>query len=159
MFRFCAVLGCLPGDGCGPVEQAGGWDEFAHYAERVGLGGGEDLTEQTGPGGGGLAPGVGEHADVDRGHRDADRHLVEPEGGVAGDGDAVVADRGRDEPAGEGVAVDGGGEREAFGVGEGGLDRGERGGWGGSGHRAPPGRAGTGRLGQFRPQRLNRNPP
>ena len=27
-----------------------------------------------------------------------DRHLVEPEGGVAGDGDAVVADRGRDEP-------------------------------------------------------------
>ena len=35
------------------------------------------------------------------------------------------------------------GEGEAFGVGEGGLDRGERGGWGGSGHRAPPGRAGT----------------
>jgi len=83
-------------------------DEFAHHAERVGLGGGEDLTEQTGPGGDRLAPGVGEHADVDRGHRDADRHLVEPEGGVAGDGDAVVADRGRDEPAGEGVAVDGG---------------------------------------------------
>ena len=32
------------------------------------------------------------------------------------------------------------GEREALGVGEGGLDRGERGGWGGSDHRAPPGR-------------------
>ena len=29
------------------------------------------------------------------------------------------------------------------GIGEGGLDRGERGGWGGSGHRAPPGRAET----------------
>src|SRR5580704_4225312 len=36
------------------------------------------------------------------------------------------------------------GEGEPFWIGEGGLDRGERGGWGGSGHRAPPGRAGTG---------------
>ena len=44
-------------------------------------------------------------------------------------------------------------------VSAGGLDCGERGGWGGSGHQAPPGRAGTGRLGQFRPQRLNGNPP
>jgi hypothetical protein len=44
------------------------------------------------------------------------------------------------------------------GVGEGGLDRGERGGWGGSGHRAPPGRAGTGRLGQSRSQRSYGNP-
>jgi hypothetical protein len=35
------------------------------------------------------------------------------------------------------------GEGEPFGVGEGGLDRGERSGWGGSGHRAPPGRAET----------------
>jgi hypothetical protein len=35
------------------------------------------------------------------------------------------------------------GEGEAFGIGEDGLDRGERGGWGGSGHRAPPGRAET----------------
>jgi len=35
------------------------------------------------------------------------------------------------------------GEGEPFGVGEDGLDRGERGGWGGSGHRAPPGRAET----------------
>jgi hypothetical protein len=35
------------------------------------------------------------------------------------------------------------GEGEPFGIGEGGLDRGERGGWGGSGHRAPPGRAET----------------
>jgi hypothetical protein len=35
------------------------------------------------------------------------------------------------------------GEGESFGVGEGGLDRGERGRWGGSGHRAPPGQAGT----------------
>ena len=34
------------------------------------------------------------------------------------------------------------GEGEAFGVGEGGLDRGEGSGWG-SGHRAPPGRAET----------------
>jgi hypothetical protein len=37
------------------------------------------------------------------------------------------------------------GEGEPLGVGEGGLNRGERGGWGGSGHRAPPGRAGTGK--------------
>jgi len=35
------------------------------------------------------------------------------------------------------------GEGEPFGIGEGRLDRGERGGWGGSGHRAPPGRAET----------------
>src|SRR5260370_14476379 len=39
------------------------------------------------------------------------------------------------------------GEGEPFGVGEGGLDRGERGGWGGSGHGAPPGGAGTGKAG------------
>src|SRR5438132_14207445 len=31
------------------------------------------------------------------------------------------------------------GEHESFLVGEGGLDRGEGSGWGGSGHRAPPG--------------------
>jgi hypothetical protein len=35
------------------------------------------------------------------------------------------------------------GEGEPFGVGEGGLGRGECGGWGGSGHRVPPGRAET----------------
>ena len=35
------------------------------------------------------------------------------------------------------------GEREPFGVGEGGLDHDEGSGWGSSGHRAPPGRAGT----------------
>ena len=41
------------------------------------------------------------------------------------------------------------GEGEPFSFAEGGLDRGERGRWGGSGHRAPPGRAGTGgKLGQ-----------
>ena len=51
------------------------------------------------------------------------------------------------------------GEGEPFGVGEGGLDRGERSGWGGSDHRVPPGRAEAGRLGQFRPQRINGNPP
>ena len=50
-----AVLGCLPGDGHGPVQQVGGRDEFAHHAERVGLGGGEDFAEQTGPGGDRLA--------------------------------------------------------------------------------------------------------
>jgi hypothetical protein len=33
------------------------------------------------------------------------------------------------------------GEGEPFGVGEGGLDRSEDSRWGGSGHRAPPGRA------------------
>src|SRR6266700_6890290 len=35
------------------------------------------------------------------------------------------------------------GEGESLGIGEGRLDRGECGGWGGSGHRAPPGRAET----------------
>ena len=54
------------------------------------------------------------------------------------------------------------GEGEAFGVGEGGLDRGERGGWGCSGHRAPPGRAETRRrLGRADcgSQLLSGNPP
>jgi hypothetical protein len=45
------------------------------------------------------------------------------------------------------------GESNSLGVSEGGLDRCERGGWGGCGHRAPPGWAGTGRLGQPGPQR------
>ena len=41
-----------------------------------------------------------------------------------------------------------------------GLDRGERGGWGGSGRRAPPGRAETREAGPTaRSQRLNGNPP
>src|SRR5450755_2366719 len=35
------------------------------------------------------------------------------------------------------------GKGEPFGVGEGRLDRGEGSGWGGSGHRVPPGRAKT----------------
>src|SRR5690348_6833234 len=35
------------------------------------------------------------------------------------------------------------GERKTLGVGEGGLDHDEGSGWGGSGHRAPPGRAET----------------
>jgi hypothetical protein len=54
------------------------------------------------------------------------------------------------------------GEGEPFGIGEGGLDRGERGGWGGSGHRAPPGRAATeGDWGWAGcgSQRLSGNPP
>jgi len=59
----------LPGDSHGPVQQVLGRDEFADYAERVGLAGGEDLTEQRGTGRDRLAPSVGEHADVDRGHR------------------------------------------------------------------------------------------
>ena len=50
------------------------------------------------------------------------------------------------------------GEGEPFRVSKGGLDRGERGGWGGSSYRAPPGRAGTGRLGQFRSQQLSGTP-
>src|SRR6516164_1518716 len=50
------------------------------------------------------------------------------------------------------------GEGEAFGVGEGGLDRGERGGWGGSGHRAPPGRAGTGQAGPLPVPAVKRKP-
>ena len=50
-------------------------------------------------------------------------------------------------------------ERDPPGTGDGGLDRGERGGRGGSGHRAPPGQAGTGKPGQSRPQQLNGNPP
>jgi hypothetical protein len=50
------------------------------------------------------------------------------------------------------------GEGEPFGVGEGGLDRGERGGWGGSGHRAPPGRAGTGTAGPDPAPAVKRKP-
>ena len=53
-------------------------------------------------------PGVGKHADVHRGHRDADGYFVEPELGAVDDGDAVVTDCGGNEPAGEGVAVHGG---------------------------------------------------
>jgi hypothetical protein len=51
------------------------------------------------------------------------------------------------------------GEGDSLGMGEDGLDRGERSNWGGSGHRAPPGQAGTGKLGQSRPQQLNGNSP
>src|SRR5947207_11714595 len=50
------------------------------------------------------------------------------------------------------------GKRETFGIGEGGLDRGERGGWGGSGHRAPPGRAGTGKAGPVPVPAVKRKP-
>jgi hypothetical protein len=39
------------------------------------------------------------------------------------------------------------GKRTTLSIGEGGLDRGEGSGWGGSGHRAPPGRAETRRAG------------
>ena len=49
------------------------------------------------------------------------------------------------------------GKGEPFGIGEGGLDRGERGGWGGGGHRAPPGRAETREAGPVaRSQRMKR---
>ena len=51
------------------------------------------------------------------------------------------------------------GEGDPLGVGEDGLDRGENSGWDSSGHRAPTGQAGTGKLGQSRPQQLNGNPP
>jgi len=50
------------------------------------------------------------------------------------------------------------GQGEPFGVSEGGLDRGERGGWGGSGHRHLPAGLEPGRPGQFRSQRLSGNP-
>ena len=50
------------------------------------------------------------------------------------------------------------GEGEPFGIGEGGLDRGERSGWGGSGHRAPPGRAGTGKAGPVPVPAVKRKP-
>jgi len=39
------------------------------------------------------------------------------------------------------------GKRKTLGIGEGGLDHHEGSGWGGSGHRAPPGRAETRRAG------------
>src|SRR6185437_14526380 len=47
---------------------------------------------------------------------------------------------------------------EPFGVGEGGLDRGERGGWGSSGHRAPPGQAGTREAGPVPAPAVQRKP-
>jgi hypothetical protein len=50
------------------------------------------------------------------------------------------------------------GEGDPFGVGEDGLDRGERGGWDSSGHGAPPGQAETGKLGRSRSQRFNGTP-
>jgi hypothetical protein len=50
------------------------------------------------------------------------------------------------------------GEGNSLGVGEDGLDRGERSGWDSSGHRAPPGQAETGKLGQSRSQRFNGTP-
>ena len=50
------------------------------------------------------------------------------------------------------------GEGEPFRIGEGGLDRGERGGRSGSGHRAPPGRAGTGRAGPVPIPAVKRKP-
>jgi hypothetical protein len=50
------------------------------------------------------------------------------------------------------------GEGEPFGISEGGLDRGERGGWGGSGHRAPPGRAGIGKAGPVPVPAVKRKP-
>ena len=50
------------------------------------------------------------------------------------------------------------GEGEPFGVGEGRLDGSQGSGWGGSGHRAPPGRAETRRLGQRRVSAIKRNP-
>src|SRR5438876_328164 len=48
---------------------------------------------------------LSEHADVPRGHRDSDRHLVEPEPRPVGDGDPVVTHGGCDEAASEGVPV------------------------------------------------------
>src|SRR5215831_17370995 len=49
-------------------------------------------------------------------------------------------------------------EGETFGIVEGGLDRGERSGWDGSGHRAPPGRAGTGEAGPVPAPAVKRKP-
>jgi hypothetical protein len=49
------------------------------------------------------------------------------------------------------------GEREPFGVGEGGLDRGECGGWAAVVIGYLPAGLEPGRLGQFRPQRLSEN--
>ena len=50
------------------------------------------------------------------------------------------------------------GEGNPLGISEDGLDRGERSGWDSSGHQAPPGQAGTGKLGQSRSQRFNGTP-
>src|SRR4029077_19222166 len=49
------------------------------------------------------------------------------------------------------------GEGNPLFISEDGLNRSERSGWG-SGHRAPPGQAGTGKLGQSRPQRFYETP-
>ena len=54
-----------------------------------------------------LAPGVGEHADVHRGHRNPDRHFIEPEPGPVSNNDSVITDGGGDETARKGVPVHG----------------------------------------------------
>ena len=115
-----------------------------------------DGAQPAGEGRAGAAPGLefsGEAFDVGA----ADREQRQGAGAAPGGELAQVESVGL---AGQ-AAVSGQvpGEGEPFGVGEGRLDRDERGGWGGSDHRVPPGRAGTGRLGQFRSQRLSGNPP
>src|SRR5438105_5074946 len=79
-----AVLGRELGEPDGPVEQLLGRRQLVHDSQHLRLRRGEGLAEQARAGGDGLAPGVGEHADVHRWHRDSDRHLVEPESGPVG---------------------------------------------------------------------------
>src|SRR4029077_13958170 len=101
-------------------------------------------------------PGDGAQPAGDRGAGPAPGLQVAGEGLDAGAADGEQGQRAGAAPGGDLAKVQGAGvagqaavsgqvpgEREPFGVGEGGLDRGECGGRGGSGHRAPPGRAET----------------
>src|SRR5207244_287202 len=50
------------------------------------------------------------------------------------------------------------GNGDPLGIGEGGLDRGEHGGWGGSDHRAPPGQAESRKAGPVPAPAVKRKP-
>ena len=87
------------------VEDLVGGQELVDHAEPEGPVGVEPVAEQGQLRGDPLTPGVSHHPHVDRGHGDADGHLVEREAGTGLDGDAAVARRRGDQAAGESPAA------------------------------------------------------
>jgi len=140
-----AELVAVQGDGVGlvvdprPADMGGRGAIEQLFLDRV-LAGPGDGAQPPGDGGAGPASGFqvpGEALDVgtadgEQGHRagPAPADELAQVQGVGLPGQAAVPGQ---EPS----------EGESLGIGEGRLDRGERGRWGGSGHRAPPGRAET----------------